>query len=245
MLVDVHAHLDNELFLDINKILENAKDSNVSAIINCGLNKESNRKTMELSKKFGIIKPALGFYPCYAESKSKENILKEIEWIKKNKPFAIGEIGMDGKEGKNLEVQKEYLLLFLKLAKELDIPAIIHSRKAEAETLKIIKEFGYKKIVMHCFTGNRALFNAASDMDLYFSIPVTVIKSLQFQEMVKDIKLTRILTETDAPFLGPEQGILNEPKNITLSIKKISEIKKINHEECEKIIFMNYQRLFL
>lgn len=243
MLIDVHAHLDE--IKNQKDIILNSQKAGLKTIINCGLNPKSNRKTLKLSKEYSIIKPAFGFYPTYAEDSTSLEIKKEIQWVKKNKPFAISEIGLDFKESKNIQKQKEVFILFLKLAKELNVPAIIHSRKAEEEVLNIIQEINYKKIVLHCFTGKKRLIQLANDMKLYFSIPVIIIKSTHFQNLVKNVNLSRILTETDSPYLAPIKGEINEPKNIKLTINKIAELKDITEEECEKIIYMNYQRLFL
>jgi TatD DNase family protein len=245
MLIDVHAHLDDEKITNVEDIILNSKQEGIKTIINCGLNQKSNRTTLKLSKKYSIIKPAFGFYPSYAEQSKPEEVKKEIEWIKKNKPFAISEIGLDFKEAKDINKQKEVFILFLKLAKELDIPAIIHSRKAEQDVLEIVKEINYKKIVLHCFTGKKRLIKLAEEMGLYFSIPVIIIKSSHFQDLVKNINLSRLLTETDSPYLAPIRGEINEPKNVRLTINMISKIKGITAKECEKIIYMNYQRLFL
>ncbi len=242
MLVDVHAHLDDESIKDINRVIANAEEAGLKVVINCGLDHKSNLKTLELSKRYRIIKPAFGLYPTFAERLSKEEIQKELYWIKKNKPFAISEIGMDFKEPKDIEKQRYAFVEFLKLAKELNIPAIIHSRKAEAEVLRIIKQINHKKIVLHCFTGKKSL---VKDYDGYFSIPAIILRSTHFQNLVKTVKLTRLLTETDSPYLSPFKDKPNEPANVSLTVKKIAEIRGITPEEAERIIFMNYQRLFL
>ncbi len=240
MLVDVHAHLDD--VKDINRVIANAEKAGLKVVINCGLNHKSNLKTLELSKSYRIIKPAFGLYPMFAEELPKDKIQEEIAWVKKNKPFAISEIGMDFKEPKDINKQKYAFVEFLKLAKELNIPAIIHSRKAEADVLRIIKQINHKKIVLHCFTGKKSLIK---DYEGYFSIPAIILRSTHFQNLVKIVKLTRLLTETDSPYLSPFKDKPNEPANVALTVKKIAEIKGITPEEAERIIFMNYQRLFL
>ena len=141
---------------------------------------------------------------------------------------------------KNRALQEFAFREFLMLAKELEIPAIIHSRKAEQDVIRIIKEINYKKVVLHCFTGKKSLIK---DYKGYFSIPAIILRSTHFQQLVKIVPLTRLLTETDSPYLSPFKDKPNEPANVVLTVKKIAEIKGI--EEPEKIIFMNYQRLFL
>lgn len=245
MLIDVHCHLDliEKEGKDIEKVISNAK--NFALIITNGTHPESNRKVLEYSKKYKIVKPALGLYPGHALELSEKEIDKELEFIKKSKPFAIGEVGLDLKHYANLDKQKKAFKKFIELAKELDIPLLVHSWNAERETLDFLEESKAKKVVMHCFTGNSELIKKGVSLGYYFSIPTAVVKSKTFRKLVKRIPLNKILTETDAPYLSPIEDKINEPSFIKYSIQKISEIKKVTPEELEKIIFMNYQTLFL
>lgn len=247
MKVDVHAHLDYPLVGDINEVVENAKKAGVSVIINNGLNPKSNRKTMMLSKNYDIIKPALGIYPTDAVDMSDEEIEKELIFIKTQRPIAIGECGLDFSDS-NLEAQEKQIIVFKKLieiAKSLDVPIIVHSRKAEFKVLEIIEEMQVKKVVLHCFSGKKVLIQNAVKLGCNFSIPANVTRSQHFQDMVRDVPITQILTETDTPFLGPEKDVLNEPKNVVHTIKKMAEIKGYEEKEIENSVFMNFQKLFL
>ena len=129
MLIDVHCHLDYKDFdKDRDEVIENAKKNNVKIIISNGTDLESNKKVLELSKKYDIIKPAFGLYPVEAENLSEEEIDETLNFIKKNNPVAIGEVGLDLYNGKDIEKQKKVLVKLIDLSKELDIPLIIHSR---------------------------------------------------------------------------------------------------------------------
>jgi TatD DNase family protein len=245
MIIDVHCHLDFEQFDgDRDEVIERAKQNNVKIIISNGTNLEKNKKVLELSKKYDIIKPAFGLYPTEAESMSEKEITEIFDFIKKNKPVAIGEVGLDLKHGKNIEKQKKVLEKMIDLSKKLDIPLIVHSWKAEKETLELLKENEAEKVIMHCFCGNAELTEEAESLGYSFSIPASIVKSKTFRKLAKRIQLKSILTETDAPFLSPYEGKRNEPAYIKETIKKIAEIKKITEEELENIIFMNYQNLF-
>ena len=139
MLVDVHTHLDFKDFnKDLKKVLE--KCENFKAIISNGLNPLSNRRVLELAKHYKLIKPALGFYPAELENSPTKEIEEEIEFIRKQKPFAIGEVGLDLYNGKNLQKQKKYFRKFIALSNELNVPIIVHSRKAEQETIDLLKK---------------------------------------------------------------------------------------------------------
>jgi len=244
MLVDVHLHLDFFEEPERGKVIKRAKENNVKVIISNGTNLEKNKKVLELSKKYDIVKPAFGLYPTEAESMSEKEINETLEFIEKNNPIAIGEVGLDLNHGKNLEKQKQVLRQFIELAKKLDIPIIVHSWKAEKETVEFLKQNKAKKVILHCFCGNAELTKEAEELGYLFSIPTSIVKSKTFRKLAKRIQLKAILTETDAPFLSPYEGKRNEPSYVKETIKKISEIKHITEEELEKIIFMNYQNLF-
>jgi TatD DNase family protein len=101
-----------------------------------------------------------------------------------------------------------------------------------------------KKVVMHCFSGKKKLVKRIQDNGWTLSIPVIVIKLEQFQETVRTTPLAQLLTETDTPYLGPQAGLGNEPKNVSLAITKIAEIKGMTETEVADQLFMNYMRLF-
>lgn len=259
-LIDVHTHLDMDPLKDrVDDVIYNANSVNLKVIITNGVDPKSNREVLKLSQKYNIIKPALGFYPTNVQEASEEELDAELKWIKEQKPLAIGEVGLDYKftskehpekiseEEKNLliEKQKKGFQKIINLAKKLNIPLIVHSRKAELDVIEMLEESGHKKIVMHCFMGKKKFVKRIQDNGWSFSVPVIVIKLEQFQELVRTTPLNQLLTETDAPYLGPQPGLKNEPANVSLTIKKIAEIKGMTEIEVADQIFMNYQRMFL
>ncbi|HLD38458.1 MAG TPA: TatD family hydrolase, partial [Candidatus Nanoarchaeia archaeon] len=158
MFIDIHSHVD--ICKDIDVLIKNAKKENVK-ILTAGTSPKSNRKILELKEKYLEINICLGIYPIDALKLSEKEINSEIEFIKKNKEkiSAIGEVGIDLKHAKEetLETQKENLTKFVNLAKELDIPVVIHSRKAEKECIELLEKLNCNKIIMHCFSGNMKL----------------------------------------------------------------------------------------
>ncbi len=257
--IDVHCHLTYEpLISKIEEVMQRARENNVKVIITNSTEPTSTRLAIELSKKYSEVKYALGYYPTHIQEISEEELDEEIKFIKSQKPIAIGEVGLDYKftseehpenpTEEQIEIfkqkQKKGFQKFIDLAKELDVPIIVHSRKAELDVIEMLEASGYKKIVMHCFSGKKHLVQRVLDNCWFVSIPVTVIKLQQFQEMVQKAKLSQLLTETDAPWLGPEPGLENEPSNVVLTVKKIAELKGFNEKEIEDQIYLNYTRLF-
>jgi TatD DNase family protein len=258
MLIDVHCHLDFKGLRErMDEVVANAQKVGVKVIITSGINPETNRLALEYASKYDIVKASFGLYPIDALEREDESfkafdVDSELKFLVQNKDkfICIGEVGLDLHSGKDIEKQKEVFGKVLELAKKLDKTVIIHSRKAESEALDMLEKSGIKKVVMHCFTAKKSLVKRAYDDGYYFSIPPVAVRLQQFQEMIKMVDINHLLTETDSPFLSPfknEDGSfnVNEPANVTETVKKIAEIKGMDEEEVKKNIWMNYQKLFL
>lgn len=247
MLVDVHAHLDSNKFEnEINNVINRAKEKEVKVIINNGTNVKSNRETLKLSFEFKIIFPSLGLYPWDAIKLSKEEIKNELNFIKNQKIISLGEIGLDYFYGQNpldIKKQKEVFISFLDLAKEINKPVIVHSRKAEKDVLRILSKYDLK-VVLHCFNGDINLAKEGLKRNYCFSIPPIIERSERFQKLVEFLPIDNILTETDSPYLSSKQGQVNEPVFVVEAVKKISEIKKITLKETEDKIWNNFKKVF-
>jgi TatD DNase family protein len=241
--IDVHCHL--EMCKDIEGIIERAKKAGVKMITQ-GVNHKSNMKSLEFSSKYKEVKPALGLYPIDALSMKDEEVDLEIEFIRKNKDkiVAIGEVGMDFKESQEKDRQERIFRKLVRLSIELNKPIIVHSRKAEAEVIKILEEEKAAKVIMHCFSGNFKLVKKIEENKWHFSIPTSIKNSEHFKKMAKEVSLSQILCETDSPCLHPDKLEDNEPANVIESYKKIAEAKGISLEEAKEAIDKNYERLF-
>jgi TatD DNase family protein len=269
MLIDSHCHLDHFLYKkDLKEIITRAKKEGIKFIITNGIDYETNIHSIKIAEEYPeIVRPALGFYPpdaldreYHEENKkgaensiSKKTLRDNLELIKQNKDslIAIGEIGLDMYNGKNLEQQKTDLRKLIKLAIKLKKPIILHTRKAEKETLDILNEFKINpdKVILHCFSGKSSIADEAIKKGYIFSIPTNITRSESFQHLAKVCPINQILTETDGPYLSPFKNDdksfnRNEPSYIPETIKKIAEIKKIQKEEVEKRIFNNFKRIF-
>lgn len=256
MIVDVHAHMDFEEYdSDRDKVIEENKKAGVKAIVNQGVDVKHNRKVLELASKYDIIKPALGFYPVHAAQVREEEFDAELDFISKQDIVAVGEVGLDYKKGDDNPFGDKYksemrkcFEKFIALAEKKRIPIIVHSRKAELDVIEMLESSSLKKekILIHSFMGRKHLVDRIINNGWSMSILCIVNKLQQLQEIVAKAPMNQLLTETDAPYMTPYPDIKrNEPRFIIEGLKKIAEIKKLDVEECSKMIYMNYQRMFL
>ena len=245
--VDVHAHLDYFEEGKIEKIIERAREKGVKHIVNNGTDKETNKKTVDLSKKYSEVKPALGIYPEIAQELGEEELENQLKFISENSPIAIGEVGLDYKVERSLEEKNKQQIAFekqIEIAKKLNIPLIVHSRKAEQEVLDTLIKLEAKKVIFHAFHGKIKILNQALEQKYYFSIPTNINRSSQFKKMVETLPLNRILTETDSPFLSFDPDVESEPCYVSKTIEEIAKIKGMTEEETSNVVFQNFQQLF-
>ncbi len=266
-LIDVHAHLESSRFSkDLDEVVERFKEAGGKFIINSGVNPLTNRKALKLSEKYDVVKASFGLFPidCIASElklTSEESDLREIEifdldselaWIEEHRAdcVAIGEVGLDYaesevKERDDLkELEKDNFRKIIDLAKKIDKPLIVHTRKGEADSIHVLEEESAKKVVLHCFHGNKKLIKRGVENGWNFSIPTNITRLEHFQMMVGMIPLEQLLTETDAPYLSPVVSMRNESANVAVTIKKIAEIKGISEDEVANKIFKNAESLF-
>lgn len=246
VLIDVHCHLDFYKDEEIQEIVGRARKANVGVIVCNGVNSEANRKVLSLSEKYCEVKAALGLYPIDALKMSDKIIDEELEIMRLNagRIVAIGEVGIDFKETDDRERQVKIFEKIIDLAKEIDKPLIVHSRKSEKEAIEILEKKGAKKVVMHCFNGNFKLVARIIENGWKITIPTNVKNSEHFQQIIMRTPITNLLCETDSPFLHPDKLRNNEPMNVVVSYEKIAEIKRLSFKEVEKAIQENFSEFF-
>ncbi|MEK6809724.1 MAG: TatD family hydrolase [Nanoarchaeota archaeon] len=264
-LVDVHCHLTHEYFKDkLDAVLKRAEKAGLKALIVSGVNPPANRDVLALAKKHPkLIKASLGIYPIDAlgiqpdgvglpHQKGPINLEEEFKFIEKNKDavHCIGEIGMDfhwADKEKTYAQQAENFSRIIRFAIKIKKPIVIHSRKAEEECLQILEEEVKNQeipVIQHCFSGRKSLMGKGVELGHYFSIPPCIVKSSNFQTLVKKVPLTQLLTETDSPWLSPYQDQMNEPAFVAESIKQIAAVKELSEEEVAAQVWKNYQKIF-
>ncbi len=243
--IDIHTHLD--LCKDVEGLIKRAKESGV-LVIAAGVDHKTNASLLNIVKTTDNVKACMGLYPAEAEKLSSKDLEKELNFIKEHSSeiVAISEVGLDNFEGEDLEIQKKALGKLVNLAKDLDKPLIVHSRKIEEQTIEFLERFNYKKIIMHCFSGNMKLVKRIIENKWSLSIPAIVKYSEHFQKVVEIAPIKNLFCETDSPLLSPNKtGELdNEPANVIESYKKIAEVKELSLDEAKLEIWKNYERIF-
>ncbi|SJZ75591.1 TatD family hydrolase [Selenihalanaerobacter shriftii] len=252
MLVDTHAHIDFPKFdQDRQQVIKRAKESNLKYIINVGADEESSRRSVDLANEEEMIYAVVGVHPHEAKTVADKTYQQLKEWSTKDKVVAIGETGLDYHyDNSPRQVQREVFRKHIQLAKEVDLPLVIHSREAEEETMKIlIKEDAHEVGgVIHCFGGDLEMAQQAIENNFYIAVGgvLTFNNAHQLRRVIKQIPLDRLLIETDAPYLtpAPNRGKRNEPAYVEYVAEKLAELLPYSIEKIEKTTTKNAEGLF-
>lgn len=246
---DSHAHYDDERFSeDVYELLDVLPEKGVSGVISCGVNTESTHFAQALAQKYAYIYAAAGFHPLNLEDvpEKTEAVLREL--LKAPKTVAIGEIGLDYHYEK--ESRKEQLALFemqLHLAKELDLPVIVHDREAHDDTLRLLKEIQPKGVV-HCFSGSVEMAKEILKLDMYIGLggAVTFKNAVKPVEVAAMVPAERLLLETDAPYMTPVpfRGKRCDSSLIAYTAARIAEIRGVDTQALCEQAEINTRRLF-
>ena len=238
-LIDTHAHLNLPGYDDLDEVVLRAQGAGVTRVVVVGIDLNSSRKALELSERFsGYIFAAVGIHPH--EVRHLQDRDYEELWSLLRKAVALGEIGLDlAKEYSPRKQQFEHLERQLAIAKELNLPVVLHVREAYREIFPILKKYLALKAVFHCFVGGIEEARKALDLGLYLSITgiVTFPKGDNLREVVRYAPLESLMLETDCPFLAPVpyRGRRNEPAYVRYVAEKVAEVKGIEVEECARV----------
>jgi hydrolase, tatD family len=252
---DNHSHLNDEKFdNDRSEIVNEIYEDGTTNFITAGYNVESSKKAIEIASKYDFIYATAGISPNDIPQSEEElwKQLKEIKQLAKSnkKILAIGEIGLDYYwNEENKELQKLAFIEQIKIANELNLPIVIHTREAVMDTILILKEYQVEnKGVFHCCPQNRELIKEGLKLGFYISFagPITFKSSKNAEEMIKLVPNNRILIETDSPYLAPEpvRGTRNIPSNVKYIAKKIADVKELSLEDIEKITLENTKKVY-
>ena len=236
MYIDTHAHLyyDN-LKNQLAKVVERAEAAGVTQIICVGTDLPSSETSISIAEKYDAVFATVGVHPHDAKDAPDDYLHQLRDLTSHSKVVAVGEMGLDYfRDFSPRNVQKEVFQSQLALARELDLPAVIHNRDADEDILKILEEVRYEKSVLHCFSSNTEMAGRAISLGCLLSFTGNVTFGKNHTESVLlATPLNRIMLETDCPFMTPvpNRGKLNEPANILHIAQWIAKIKRINVSE--------------
>ncbi len=251
-MIDSHAHLDMQDFdKDREEVLERASNGGITHIITIGIDLDSSRDAVGLANKYDFVYASVAYHPHNAEGCDIQGLEKLVEMTSERKVVAWGEIGLDFfRRYSDPDDQSEIFLRQLEMAKDLDLPVIIHDREAHNEVLEILTKMGRgeRRGVIHCFSGDLDLASAFIGLGYYISIPGTVTykKASQVKDVAANIPLGRLLIETDSPFLAPvpKRGKRNEPLFVSFTAQEVARLRDIEFEEVARVTSENAQILF-
>jgi len=253
MFVDSHCHLEMEAFeQDRDRIIEKSMAEGLAYILTVGTEEHYFQKVVEIIEKYDRIYGAIGIHP-HSSNDYNDTTAKVIrQFLKHEKIVAYGEIGLDF--FRNYSPRETQIQAFkdqLNLAKSLDLPVIIHSRNAKDETLAILKDIYSDDAsgVIHCFSYDIDTAKKLLDMGFYISIPgtITYAKTQTAIDVVRNVPMSRLLVETDAPFLTPvpHRGKRNEPFFVKYTVARLAQILGKSVEDVASNIHDNFKKLFL
>lgn len=250
MLIDTHCHLDfPEYDNDRPQVIKRALQEGVGCIINIGSSLQGSEAGIELAQSHDFIYASAGIHPHAADKSDKAAREKIKELCGKAKVVAVGEIGLDYYRGISLpENQKNLFSALLEIANEKFLPVVIHCRQAQSDLLEILENHRVCRGVVHCFSGDGDFLKKCLDLGLYisFTCNLTYKKAESLRRLARLAPLERLLLETDAPFLPPEdfRGKRNEPAFVKYLAEELARIKAVDVEEVARVTTNNARKLF-
>ena len=251
MLFDTHAHLDADAFdADRDELIASLPGQGLGLVMNPGCDEPSSLAAIELAKRYDFIYAAVGSHPDAADLVNEELIEHYRKLCKENpKVLAIGEIGLDYHyEDIPREIQKKAFRMQMQLAKELDLPVIVHEREAHEDGLAIVDEFPEVKGVFHCYSGSAEMAKELIKRGWYigFTGVLTFKNARKALEVAAAIPLDRIVIETDCPYMSPApfRGQRNDPGKVYRMAERLAELRGLAVEEAQRITMENGKRLY-
>lgn len=240
---DCHCHLDFKDFdEDRQEVLDEAEEK-LDFIVCVGCDPSRNEKVLEISSEGKFISYNLGLHPTSTEYFNELGKVKRQ--IRDNEPSAIGEIGLDHYHVNDEKLRDEQEHIFrelLSLAEDLDLPVNVHSREAESQVIDIIGDYSLPGVLIHCFNGSEEEAMKAAELGYKIGVTTQVLYSDKVQDIVKSVKLSDIVLETDSPFLN--RNGRNKPSNVLKSVSKIAELKKCGNKKVISETTSNARTLF-
>ena len=256
MYIDSHSHIEGAEFdADREAVIQRALEAGVEIIVCVGdgeVAADSHAAAFKVADEHSFIYTTVGVHPHEARLLDDKLCAQLVELAQHPKVIAWGEIGLDYHyDNSPRDVQREAFRRQLRMARERRLPAVIHTREAEADTLATLdqewKDSGLRGII-HCFTGTRRFAEAAIELGflISFSGVVTFKNANDLRETAQHLPLDKLLVETDSPFLAPVpyRGRRNEPAYVVETARAIAELRGIDVEDFARVTSGNFARLF-
>jgi len=254
-LTDTHCHLSLDQFTDeLDPILRRASEAGVDQILIPGIDLETSRRAVELAEKHDQLFAAVGVHPHNASSYSELAREELAELARSSTVVAIGEIGLDFyRDHSPRDVQEITLIDQLSLARQLELPVILHNREAQEELLEVLLEWAPtvshpQKGVLHAFSGDRKGAEKALASGFYIGVagPLTYPSAKELRNIIRDLPHDRLLLETDSPYLPPQphRGQRNEPAYLTFIAEELGQLMQRDFDEIAADTSENATRLF-
>ena len=254
MIIDTHAHYDDEAFdPDREVLLASMQEHGIEKLVNVCASIDGLQDTVKLIEKYPFIYGAVGVHPDDAEQMTEETLAEIRRISHMDKMIAIGEIGLDyywHKEKKEHEIQQKMFRAQMEIAREEKLPFMIHSRDAAEDTLNIVREYmqgGMYGGIIHCFSNSREIAAEYLNMGLYLGIGgvVTFKNAKKLKEVVQYAPLSQLVLETDCPYMAPEpnRGKRNSSLYLPYVVQAIAELKQVSPEEVIEVTRENTHRL--
>ncbi len=246
-LVDAHAHLSAAEFReDLEAVLADAAAAGVTRIITVGETLDDAEANLALAARFPQVKVCAGLYPTILDLEVSAALQAYVR-AHRDRLVGIGEVGLDHwivKEGAERDLQRRIFADFIALAADLDLPLNVHSRSAGRAAVQFLKEQGARRVLLHAFDGKASAALEGAAVGFFFSIPPSVVRSVQKQKLVRALPLERLLLETDSPVLGPDPAARNEPRNLRIACQAVADLKGVSFEEVAERTTANAHQLF-
>ncbi|MBI2934950.1 MAG: TatD family hydrolase [Chloroflexi bacterium] len=250
MLIDTHAHLES--IADLDRVLEQAREAGVGAIIAVGSDFDSSLKMLEIADRFpGFVYPAVGLHPWEIAKAGRDGLGRVLKLIDdhRDEVVAVGEVGLDYDKRVRAVVEKgqqqAVLREFLAVAANLDKPVSLHSRYSWKDCLDMVRDAGLRKVVFHWFTGFSSVLGEILKDGYYISATPAAEYHSEHRRAIKEAPLPQLLLETDTPVsYGRENRFQAAPGDVWRSLKAVAEIKALDPEMVARATTENAARLF-
>ena len=232
---DAHTHIDMKHFQnDREKVIQRARDNKLIGMVTSSIGPGSFRHTLGIAQKHkGFVHHSAGCSVSQLTRKDADTIISLIRKYQSD-IVAIGEVGLDYhwiKDEGGRKSQEPLFQDFIQLAIELELPIVIHSRKAEAEAAAILEREFSGDVLMHCFDGSPGIAKRVKDNGWYITLPANFRRSKNRVQAALTLPLEQIMLETDAPYLSPTESKRNEPSSVVLGCSALADLLVISEED--------------